>query len=444
MATSCMLGLMTHYVGSPSRFSRQTRAALSEGFAEVAVFTPGDVSLSLRRISAYVSRGRGWVRRMIGFPRISIDLGFYDGGRWAAASMRVKNCRSLPFIGYGLGNKWKIQSHLLQSSELKEHLLPTLVAERATAVMQFVDEHRHVMLKPINGKCGRGIIRLSSHGGGRFAAKDNRASRRFGSAAGAGLYVRHVLGRGRHLMQRWIDIRSNSGLVYDIRALVQKNGRGEWQLSGTAVREGRPNRITSNLKTGGRACELAGYLRGQFGSERGAALVERVHALAAHIPAFLEESYGIRLCELGIDLAVDRDGRLWLLEVNIKPGRSVIRRIYGQGAFEQCFRMPFRYALHLARLPHIPEVPAAPMVEASAIRSRTAWSGKTASRGMAGAAVGADGMPVAADTEAVDAVVAGIAAAGAAIRAVDAGADAGDAAGSAAAGNPDDDAKLGP
>ncbi|MDF2670184.1 MAG: hypothetical protein K0R67_2490, partial [Paenibacillus sp.] len=127
----------------------------------------------------------------------------------------------------------------------------------------------------------------------------------------------------------------------------QKGKSGDWQLSGVAVREGQINKITSNLKTGGHAYEASSYLKKQFGEERGAALSECAKQLAEHIPFHLEESYGIRLSELGIDLAVDRNGSLWLIEVNIKPGRMVIQQVYGQRAYEQCFRTPFRYAKYL-------------------------------------------------------------------------------------------------
>jgi glutathione synthase/RimK-type ligase-like ATP-grasp enzyme len=349
---------MTNSVASAERFRRYARAALAEGFDEVVLFAPNEVDLVQRHIRGCVYRKDGtWRRQVSPFPNINIDIGYYISPRNVRNAIRVKNMRSMPFTGYGLGNKWKIQQHLMESLELAPHLLPTAPMKAVPDILAFLEQHKVIMLKPINGKGGQGIIRLSASlsaadgkpGKVGYHVKNNDSKLTFSTRNAVAVYLRRIMMRGPHLMQQWIDIRNTQGQVYDIRALVQKDGKGSWQLAGLAVREGQRNKITSNLKTGGQAYEASAYLKSQFGEERGSFLTESARALAAHIPLHLEASYGIRLSELGIDLAVDRDGRLWLLEVNIKPGRQVIQRVYGPKAYQQCFKTPFLYARYLLR-----------------------------------------------------------------------------------------------
>ncbi|WP_028548115.1 YheC/YheD family endospore coat-associated protein [Paenibacillus sp. UNC451MF] len=337
-----ILGIMTHRIHHPNSFRRHARAALAENFSGVIVYTPQGVNLKTGQIHGHVFRDGTWSRQRASYPKINLDIGFYPESSLRKASL-VKKSKQLRFTAYGLGNKCKIQSHLVRSSFLQPYLLPTEQVKTAQEFIQFLKAHRSIMLKPINGWGGKGIIRVTldkSH----FIVQQNGMPALTLPLSSQGPYIRKVLRNGRHLMQKWIDIRNRSGRVFDIRALVQKNGEGNWQTTGTAVREGKQGKITSNIKSGGSAHQVSDYLKKEFDNERGEALTNSVAEIAQYIPPFMEKSYHTRLSELGIDLAIDTNGRLWLLEVNIKPGRMVMLQVYGKKAWERSFRVPFQNA----------------------------------------------------------------------------------------------------
>lgn len=341
-----ILGIMTHRIKHPDSLRRHARAALAEQFNGVIVYTPEDVNLDRKQISGYLYRNGTWLKQTAPYPKINMDIGFYQTPASIRKASLVKNSKKLCFTGYGLGNKCKIQKHLLVSSFLQPYLLPTEQVKTSQEFVKFLKKHGSIMLKPINGWGGRGIIRVTLEQD-RFTVRQNGQVTLRLPVERLGSYLRSVLKNGRHLMQQWIDIRNRNGHVFDIRALMQKNGEGNWQMTGMAVREGQKNSITSNIKSGGRAYEVASYLKNEFDSEKGEALTKSITEVAAYIPEFTEKTYNSRLSELGIDLAVDKTGRLWLLEINIKPGRAVIRQVYGQKAWEQSFRIPFQYARDL-------------------------------------------------------------------------------------------------
>jgi hypothetical protein len=64
----------------------------------------------------------------------------------------------------------------------------------------------------------------------------------------------------------------------------------------------------------------------------------------------LEKTYG-SLCELALDLAIDRSGQVWLLEVNQKPAREVFSKAGEQDVYRRAVRRPIEYALWLIRQP---------------------------------------------------------------------------------------------
>lgn len=340
-----ILGIMTHRVSRPQAFSRHAKSAIAEKFDGLLMYTPKDVNMKRRVISGSLYQNGSWARATVPFPKMNLDIGFYTPKDMHRATI-VKKSSRLPFTGYGLGNKCRIQSHLVQSAYLKPYLLPTEQVKTAEAFIAFLKKHESVMLKPINGWGGRGIIRVTLHKEHFTVQRDGKENQQL-PRSGLGRYIRGVLGTGRHLMQKWIDIRGSKGSVFDIRALVQKNGSGQWQTTGMAVREGKRGKITSNIKSGGDAFDVSQYLTKEFGVEMGEKLTETVAEVANYIPSFLEKSYKSRLSELGIDLAVDTSGKLWLIEVNIKPGKMIMKRVYGQKAWEQSLHIGFQYARQL-------------------------------------------------------------------------------------------------
>lgn len=343
-----LLGIMTHKIGSPGRFTRHADAAMAAGFSGVVLFTPGGVQVERGTVHGYVRQGRSpWRKQATGHPAAAIDLGYYTTPLSNRQVSRVKNRTRIQFTGHGLGNKWTIQNHLLASPILVPHLLPTKPMGSADEAIAYARTHEAIMIKPINGKGGVGILKLGCNGS-TFSLYENGKPARRGGPNTIRAALHRTERKGGHLLQRWIDIRNPKGRVFDVRVLMQKNGTGQWETSGMAVREGPVNSITSNLKSGGRAHEVGAYLHRLFPPDKAGALMDKLCELSVHLPPYLEARCSKRLADLGLDFAIDRSGCLWLLEVNIKPGKAVIRQVYGEEAARKCFLMPFREARRLA------------------------------------------------------------------------------------------------
>ncbi len=149
--------------------------------------------------------------------------------------------------------------------------------------------------------------------------------------------------RGRsYLLQKGIYLKTSNGRPFDLRTMVQKSKRGKWVATAIFVKLGLKNKVVTNYHQGGRlalvkptllragctAAEIEDYLR-------------RLKTLGLKT-ARCFEGKSRRFKELGLDVALDRKGRLWILEVNTRPNfyglktlpdkslyRTVIR--YGAG-----------------------------------------------------------------------------------------------------------------
>lgn len=208
-------------------------------------------------------------------------------------------------------------------------------------------------LKPKAGSHGKRTLHArllgGKEGGGlsiRGRDRNNGAFRLHFRTLDQGLsWIHRFTGSRRYIMQPYLHLTSSRNQPFDVRVLMQKNGRGAWTLTGMAVRLGGCGSLTSNLHGGGTAVAVLPFLLAEYGAT-GAELHEELAAAAAVLPPLLEETCG-RLGELGLDFGIDAGGRIYLLEANSKPGRSVFRLTGDRRAAKLAAENPLRYARHL-------------------------------------------------------------------------------------------------
>ena len=73
-----------------------------------------------------------------------------------------------------------------------------------------------------------------------------------------------------------------------------------------------------------------------------------MNSFAYKLADYLESKFG-KLCELGMDIAVDPKGNVWLLEVNPKPSREVFRKIGQALIYQKAVTRPLEYALWMMK-----------------------------------------------------------------------------------------------
>jgi hypothetical protein len=105
--------------------------------------------------------------------------------------------------------------------------------------------------------------------------------------------------------------------------------------------------VTSNLAAGGRALAVEDFLGRQFPPDQAGRTAAALDALALGAAAALDRHYAV-ICELGVDIGVDRTGRVWLIETNLKPGRRIFLLLADDRARMESVRRPIAYACALA------------------------------------------------------------------------------------------------
>lgn len=355
-----VLGILTLYLNEAKQLEERSvyRRMIVEGKKiglDVFVFTPADVNAGKELIHAMVydpASGK-WSRKWRSFPNMIYDRCRIQRSSRFEQLLRFRSrYNHLTFLNRPLRNKWTIHQTFSQKSRFRQHMPETLLYQSSADLQRMLKFSPVVYVKPINGTGGRGILRIErlKEGKSLYDIQGRRQNRQIISPRKVTLprlesIVRQWCLGGRFLVQQGIPLRLPGGRFHDYRMLVQKNGQGEWELTGMAGRVGAARSVTSNLHGGGHAVRAEVLLKEWLGSEEKASkAMKSAEKLGLEAAAFLEESFSA-LCELALDLAIDRQGRIFVLEVNPKPAREVFARTGDSSTYRKALVRPLEYAM---------------------------------------------------------------------------------------------------
>lgn len=216
-----------------------------------------------------------------------------------------------------LGTDEKLKKYLPESYSLKSY--PTL-KKMCTA-------YPMVFLKPVRGSLGKGIIRISRQGDGTYhtltTSLEGIKKKSYSSLPKLFSSLSSKINKNRYQIQQGLDLVRLNKRNVDFRALVHKNKKGKWSVTSIVARIAGGNHFVSNLARGGTLSTVKDALA-MSGIPPTAKLTatDRMKQAALDIAKGLEAAIPSHFGELGIDLAIDTSGRIWLLEVNSKPSKG--------------------------------------------------------------------------------------------------------------------------
>ncbi|MGZ4031734.1 MAG: YheC/YheD family endospore coat-associated protein [Tumebacillaceae bacterium] len=303
------------------------------------VFLPGETEWDEGYAQAYVYKTweKHWVQTKRPLPDLVLPKILVSPQEWKDR-IRYDTAQMTRCVPYGsfsrsTGNKWEVHS-LLHGDERTGNLLPETVAVKTPyEVEEMLERHRTLYVKPAWGTQGKAIYKLELDAQGVRAqytqgGKSRVVRLRRGSPNWRAFLQKKFCGKRLFLAQQALDLVCVQGVrPVDFRWLMQKDGRNDWHVTARVARVGSPSAITTNLHTGGDAVLADEFLRGHGYREepRREQLLAEIDEAALGIVTVLEAHCG-RLGELGIDFGLTKAGEVYLIEVNPRPGRQMLKQ----------------------------------------------------------------------------------------------------------------------
>lgn len=209
-----------------------------------------------------------------------------------------------------------LKTNLMHNNPTLAKYIPLTKRLKRDLLSSMLDQHSMVYVKPDQGSQGNGVIRIE---------KINRSYRYqnglqvFTFTTFNSMYasLRKHFNHKKYIIQKGIHLLKHKGRPFDFRVMIQRNPKRKWECTGTLGRLAHPGKAVTNGSQGGTIYDPS-LLLSPLIQTRTSALLRHMNRLA-HLTASQLSQTHPQLNELGLDIAIDRSLKPWILEVNTSP-----------------------------------------------------------------------------------------------------------------------------
>ncbi|WP_053362682.1 YheC/YheD family protein [Bacillus sp. FJAT-27251] len=210
-------------------------------------------------------------------------------------------------------NKWEFHDALVKSDDTSSHVLPTCPYTDPLQLIEMLNTHPEVYLKPVKGSLGKGVFKianLQSH----YEVKFGKGEKQKAKKKGIERFCEQMLSEKQYLIQKAVNTKYKNKKV-DFRVIMQKDETKQWKCTTIFARYGKRERITTNyagsLVSGIDALETVFQMKHNEAIEK----QKEVITICKKVCLQLEEAFGL-YGDLGLDVIIDEDLKPWVLEAN--------------------------------------------------------------------------------------------------------------------------------
>jgi hypothetical protein len=235
-------------------------------------------------------------------------------------------------------------------ASVKRYIPKTKLVRQSQDVLNMLQTHKTVYVKPTGGYGGQGVTRIDLVKNGSYRVKMDRIAGKLIhlNRSMTESEVRSLIKRKSsvaHIVQQGLNLIEVDGGKVDFRVVVQRVKNGKWELTGIVPKIAKPGGVVTNLVAGGHKTSVAWLL--DWGKRKGVQIpIQALEEAAIEIA----NVWSKRLPTLGIigfDMGIDRNGQVWMIELNPKPARSLLSLEMRKKAFQAVAEHAY-YLVHKA------------------------------------------------------------------------------------------------
>lgn len=235
-------------------------------------------------------------------------------------------------------SKWVKYRLMKRYGVLKDHI-PITRRLMPKTFWGFVEKYGDVILKPAYGSRGKGVIRVTSIGNYRYTIHMENERITIQGKDRTYAHIREIIGTYSYIVQCRIPLCTVNNRPFDLRAIVQRRrNTHDWKVTGKVAKVAGEGYIVTNItRSKGTIMKLESALQKSSLKDYSHRIlmsnIDRIAVLTAR-KLSRNKLYSNQYI-FGLDIGLDSNGRVWVIEVNLKPMLSHFRKLKDQTMYQR-------------------------------------------------------------------------------------------------------------
>lgn len=247
-------------------------------------------------------------------------------------------------------SKWEMHKLLLPKFD---HVLPqTTLYQEPNDISHMLQLYKSIYIKPINGRLGKRIFKVvqtASNIAVSFYINRSKQVKVFSTQQDMMSFFQANLLPYMYVVQQTIPLMTYDDRMIDFRVMMIKNEWGIWDNLGVYSRYGAKGQLVSNITAGGQTEMASATLKNvwKLDSEEIETVLFKIDTLVREILALFEQQ-GYHLANIGFDIGMNENGKLYVIEINHQnPDPYIALKANNRNAFYLARYKNMMYAKYL-------------------------------------------------------------------------------------------------
>ncbi|WP_028547580.1 YheC/YheD family endospore coat-associated protein [Paenibacillus sp. UNC451MF] len=303
-------------------------------------------------IKAFIKESDRFIHKTVPMPQVIHNRAIYPGKREYDKLCSWVDSGTQLFNHWNRYGKLETHQHLMNDSTLEPHLPVTFEATEAnlSIMMELYDK---IIIKPDRSSIGRGVMLLQRAGDGwklTCPASIRIHNKKWLNLEFKGTRLPSLLKKRmrkmNYIVQQHLPLATYQGKPFDMRVSVQRDGTGEWQVTGLVVKVAAPNLFLTNVAQGGSVHRLQTILTEEYAHLQHESIIDEIHSFSLKVARQLSQSLP-HMADLGLDIGMTTDGSPLFIECNGKDQRYSFQEAGMLEEWRAAFYNPIAYSHYL-------------------------------------------------------------------------------------------------
>jgi hypothetical protein len=239
-----------------------------------------------------------------------------------------------------ISNKMKKTRALLKHPIVSQHV-PITVWYNSQNLKKMLAGYGGIYVKPNDGYQGNSVFRIKIVNEFECELSGNEFSKNI-LLPDISSELKAVMEKRIYIIQQRVDLATYGGCPFDIRMVMQKP-YAAWELTLTSAKVAqREDAVVTNVSKGAQDYPLNDILQKYDQKQDPLTTLKELVDLSHQISSILGYKFPFRI--IGLDMAIDKEGKVWFIEANTQPLNSRCKEVNDEMSIQK-----YEYAKKIIR-----------------------------------------------------------------------------------------------